>query len=335
VDEFAHALESFYAGNGPPKVCAVPVVSGTAALELALRLVGVEPGDVVITQPLSFIATCNAIHNAGAVPAFVDVDPDTLGMRFESLQAFIHDHAKEIDGRLYLNGRRIAACVPVYTLGLPFDIQRIVRQCSLYNIPVVEDSAEALGTLVNGRHAGTFGAAGILSFNGNKIITTGGGGAIITRNKDLAKQARHLSTQAKTKHSYEYIHDRRGFNMRMPALNAALGVAQMTRLNWLAYRKASNCYTMYLPTFQELGLRSLPTKELHRSTWNCWLNGFYVSTIRERNAYLKAFHKQGIQARPLWQPLNTSIPYRDCFSVNTPAAWTAYSTLICVPSGVR
>jgi dTDP-4-amino-4,6-dideoxygalactose transaminase len=186
--------------------------------------------------------------------------------------------------------------------------------------------------MVGACQVGTFGDIGILSFNGNKVITTGGGGAIITRDKKIADRARHLSTQAKTKHPYEYIHDQHGFNMRMPALNAALGVSQMDALSWILCRKAQNFYFEYSDVFYGLDLPHIRPSESY--SWNCWLVSFNAESRRQRDAYLKAFHRRGIQARPLWAPLNAYGPYVGCESMPTPGADQAYDQIVCLPSGV-
>lgn len=331
VDEFSRRLGN-YLSRPRRTIYAVPVVSGTAALELSLRLAGVLPGDLVITTPISFIATCNAIHNVGATPVFVDIHPFDLRMDITSLNHLITVQGELRDGHIFIGGRRVAACVPVYALGLPWDPRPIILMCSRYGIAVVEDAAEALGSQVGGCPVGTFGHIGILSFNGNKVITTGGGGAIITRDKKIAERARHLSTQAKTKHPYEYIHDQHGFNMRMPALNAALGVSQMEALSWVLWRKAQNYYNEYLKVFYELDLP--PIWPIESYPWNCWLVAFKAETRRDRNMYLKAFHRRGIQARPLWAPLNAYGPYAHCESMPTPGADQAYDQIVCLPSGV-
>lgn len=331
VNEFSRRLENYLSSPRRP-IYAVPVVSGTAALELSLRLAGVLPGDLVITTPISFIATCNAIHNVGATPVFVDIHPFDLRMDITSLNHLITVRGEPREGQLYIGGKRVAACVPVYALGLPWDSRPIVQMCSRYGIAVVEDAAEALGSMVGACQVGTFGDIGILSFNGNKVITTGGGGAIITRDKKLADRARHLSTQAKTKHPYEYIHDQHGFNMRMPALNAALGVSQMDALSWILCRKAQNFYYEYSDVFCELDLPYIRPSESY--SWNCWLVSFNAESRRQRDAYLKAFHRRGIQARPLWAPLNAYGPYAGCESMPTPGADQAYDQIVCLPSGV-
>ena len=212
---------------------AIATVNGTAALHIAIELAGVKPGDEVISQALTFIATCNAISYTGAKPTFIDVDIDTMGMSPLALKKFLETNCKKKDGKVVnkTSGKRIGACIPMHTFGFPCRIEEISEICSSWDIPLIEDAAESLGSYVNKKHTGTFGAIGTLSFNGNKVITTGGGGMIITNNSDLAVRAKHITTTAKVPHPYEFIHDQMGYNYRMPNLNAALGCAQMERLD--------------------------------------------------------------------------------------------------------
>lgn len=206
---------------------AVAVVNGTAALMLALKVTGVRPGDLVITQSLTFIATANAIAHVGAEPLLLDVDK-TLCLSADALETFLRT---ECDGKLHkATGKRIGAIVPMHTLGFMADMPRIMETAVQHDIPVVEDAAEALGSTLDGQHAGTFGKVGILSFNGNKLITTGGGGMLLTDDAELAAHARHLSTTAKQPHPYEFVHDETGYNLRLPNLNAALGLSQLKKV---------------------------------------------------------------------------------------------------------
>ncbi len=208
---------------------AVAVINGTAALHIAIEIAGVKRGDEVISQAINFIAACNAISYVGANPLFVDVDLDTMGMSPEALLKFLETNVIKRDGLAYNrnSGRRIAACIPMHTFGLPCRIIEIVDICAQWGITVIEDAAESLGSFVGNTHTGTFGKMGIFSFNGNKVITTGGGGMLVTNDKSLAKRAKHITTTAKLPHSFEFIHDEIGNNYRMPNLNAALGCAQM------------------------------------------------------------------------------------------------------------
>jgi perosamine synthetase len=227
VVEFEQGIAAFTGSR-----FAVATVNGTSALHVAIQLAGVQRGDEVITQALSFIATCNALSYAGATPVFVDVDRETLGMSPEALEHFLSNQCERRNGHLFnkTSGKRIAACVPMHTFGHPCRIEEIVAICDRFGIDVVEDAAESLGSYVGKRHTGTFGKLATLSFNGNKVITTGGGGMIVTDDEALAKRAKHLTTTAKVPHPYDFVHDEVGYNYRLPNLNAALGCAQMEKL---------------------------------------------------------------------------------------------------------
>jgi perosamine synthetase len=227
VNEFEQRIAAFTGAAH-----AVATVNGTAALHVALQLAGVQRGDEVLTQALTFVATCNAVSYLSARPVFLDVDRDTLGLSPEAVERFLTRETVQRDGCCFnrKTGARIAACVPMHTFGFPCRIGEIIAVCDAFGVPVVEDAAESLGSFVGGRHTGTFGRMGTLSFNGNKIITTGGGGMLLTDDADLARKAKHLTTTAKLPHAYEFVHDEIGYNYRLPNLNAALGCAQMERL---------------------------------------------------------------------------------------------------------
>ena len=221
---------------------AVATVNGTQALHIAMIMAGVESGDEVITQPLTFVATTNAIHYTGGSPVFVDVDKDTMGMSPDALRAFLEKNVSVVDGVAVnkVSGKKVAACVPMHTFGFPCAIDEIVAICDEYAIPVVEDSAESLGSYYKGKHTGTFGKLGIFSFNGNKTITCGGGGCIVTDDEAMAKRAKHVTTTAKVPHKWEYVHDEIGFNYRLPNLNAALACAQLEQLDSFIDNKKEN-----------------------------------------------------------------------------------------------
>lgn len=280
---------------------AVATMNGTAALHLALHLEGVKNDDEVLTQPLTFVATCNAIRNCGAAPVFIDVDRDTLGMSAETLAAHLDDDAEiRDDGSCYsrASGRRLAACVPMHTFGHPARIELIARICRQWHIPLVEDAAESFGSSFKGRHTGLFGQIGTLSFNGNKTITTGGGGMIITDNVALGRQAKHLATTAKRAHPYEYVHDVVGFNYRLPNLNAALGCAQMEQLTRFLQlkRKLAGRYRDF---FAELGVPFVEEPVGARS--NFWLNAILLPDRENRDAFLQTAIAAGVCCRPVWQ----------------------------------
>lgn len=267
--EMVTAFERLVAGFAGASF-GVATVNGTAALQIALQVAGVRPGDEVITQPLTFVATCNAISHAGARPVFVDVDEDTMGMSPNALKTFLESHAERRNGQCFNrhSGRRIAACLPMHTLGLMCRIEEIAALCADWEIALVEDAAEALGSASGGRHAGTFGRLGIFSFNGNKIITTGGGGMIITDDAALAQRARHLTTTAKIPHAYEFVHDEIGYNYRLPNLNAALGCAQMAHLPEMLAAKADVAHR-YRAFFAGQNAEFAAPRQ--GTTWNHWL----------------------------------------------------------------
>ncbi|MEX0387405.1 LegC family aminotransferase [Spiribacter onubensis] len=304
---------------------AVATVNGTAAIQVALRLAGVEPGDEVITQAMTFVATANAVAYTGASPVFVDADEDTLGLSPEALERFLRDSADPADnGAINRHtGRRIAAVLPVHTFGHPAHIEAIADICERYGLPLVEDAAEALGSWIDSpadtagepqtaiirRHAGTIGRLGTLSFNGNKIITTGGGGMILTDDPDLAARAKHLTTTAKRPHTYEFVHDELGYNYRMPNLNAALGVAQMARLPEMiaAKREVAARYEAFFADRPETFITERPGTKV-----NYWLNAILLADRAERDALLEATNAEGIMTRPIWE-LMTDLPmYQHC-----------------------
>ncbi len=313
---------------------AVATVNGTSALHLALLAVGVKEGDEVITQPLTFVATCNAIKYCGADPVFVDVSKETLGMNAESLEYFLKKFVEIRNGSAYnrVTKRRIKACIPVHIFGHPTEIDQIVELCKGYNIAVVEDSAEALGSLYKGKHLGTFGNVGIFSFNGNKIITTGGGGILVTNDENIARFAKHLSTTAKRNHLYEYYHDAVGFNYRMPNINAALGLAQLSKLERFvkAKRKLAKVYEDFFKTLE--GVEFI--KEPPNSRSNYWLNAIRFPSKEERTQFLKFSNKRGIQTRAVWTLMYKLPMYRDCFRIETPNAEDIEAKIVNIPSGV-
>lgn len=312
---------------------AVATVNGTAALQVALQVAGVRQGDAVITQPLTFVATCNAITHAGARPIFVDVNEDTMGMSPAALLAFLEAYCERRDGTCYSRngGQRIAACLPMHTLGLMCRIEEIAEICAAWNIALVEDAAEALGSASRRCHAGRFGALGTFSFNGNKIITTGGGGMIITDDAALAKRARHLTTTAKVAHPYEFVHDEVGYNYRLPNLNAALGCAQQVRLPEMLAAKAQ-VGAQYRAAFAQSGLRLVEPR--HDTSWNHWLCSVVLDDPAARNTALEALNADGIQARPLWT-LMTDLPmYTDCVSDGGQTARHLAERVLSLPSSV-
>lgn len=283
---------------------AVATVNGTCALHVALRLLGVEQGDEVITQPLSFVATANAIAYCGARPIFVDVERKTLGLCPEAVEDFLKRNAQiGRDGSCCnkMTKKRIAACVPMHTFGHPCRIDAINEICGLYNIPVLEDAAESLGSLYMGRHAGTFGKAGIYSFNGNKTVTCGAGGAIVTNDPILAKRAKHITTTAKVPHPFEYVHDEVGYNYRMANLNAALACAQLEQLERFIANKRLLAQS-YARFFENQGVSFFEEPQNCRS--NYWLNAVILPDIEARDQFLEFTNGLGIMTRPVWRLMN-------------------------------
>ena len=313
---------------------AVATVNGTAALHVSLLIVGVKCEDEVITQPVTFVATCNAIKYCGAEPVFVDVDKNTLGMNPESLLAFLKKYTTIKNGALYnrTTGRRIKACLPVHTFGHPCRIDEIVDICSNYGIVVVEDAAEALGSSFKNKHAGTFGRLGVLSFNGNKIITTGGGGAILTDDEFLAQRARHLTKTAKVPHPYEYFHDEVGFNYRMPNINAALGLAQLEQLDRFlkSKRGLAKKYEEFFSTRK--GIEFAKEPPMARS--NYWLNAIFLENEMEKKVFLETTNKNKVYTRPVWTLMYKLPMYESCFRVETPESEEIERRVVNLPSGV-
>jgi len=312
---------------------AVAVSSGTAALHTALHAVGVVQHDEVITTPLTFVATCNAISYCGAWPVFVDVDRDTLGLSPECLAEFLEQYGEiRADGHCWnrSSGKIIRACVPVHNLGHPARAGKIVKVCERYNIAVIEDAAESLGSLADQQHTGRVGLMGVLSFNGNKIITTGGGGALITDNAVLAKRLKHLTTTAKTPHPWLFQHDEVGFNYRLPNLNAALGLAQMAQLATFVVKKRNlaKYYSEWLDEWLQVRFFTEPADA--RS--NYWLNAILLPDRAARDEFLGRTNDCGIMTRPMWTPMHTLPMYQSCQRSNLDNAELIENTLVNIPS---
>lgn len=298
VDRFERDIEAY---TGSPK--AVATVNGTAALHVALKLAGVVPGDLVVTQALTFIATCNAIAYCGAEPLFIDVDRSTLGLSARALDAWLTEHATIHDDgvcRTRLDDRIIRACVPMHTFGHPADIDGLLEVCRRFGLVLVEDAAESLGSFYKGRHTGTFGQIGTLSFNGNKIITTGGGGMVLA-DKSLGARAKHITTTAKVPHAYEFVHDELGYNYRLPNLNAALGCAQLEQLDSFVASKRQLA-RQYAEFLDGSSLQFFEEPAECRS--NYWLNAVLCEDKQQRDALLEATNKRGVMTRPIWTLMN-------------------------------
>ena len=313
---------------------AIATVNGTSALHASMVVSGVCHNDEVITQSLTFVATCNAIRYCGADPVFVDVERTTLGMSPDSLADFL-DYYAEIreDGLCWnkISNRIIRACVPMHNLGHPVNIYKIRDLCEQYNIKLLEDSAESLGSLYDSTHTGLFGSLSAISFNGNKIITTGGGGAIITNDEVIAEKVKHITTTAKKQHPWLYIHDEIGFNYRMPNLNAALGCAQIEMLPDYVERKRMLA-TRYADWFSDKGYEFIVEPDNTRS--NYWINSFLVNGREERDEILKYTNCNKVMTRPVWTPMHTLDMFKDSLSVDLCNTKWLEERLVSLPSGV-
>lgn len=310
---------------------AIATVNGTAALQVALRLAGVETGTEVILPPLSFVATANAVSYLHAHPLFVDVESETLGLSVDALTDFF-EQKTQIQSNVCVNretGRRISACVPMHTFGFPVNIEAMIDLCNRYCVPVVEDAAESLGSKVGSRHAGTFGKLAAVSFNGNKIVTAGGGGAILTADEQLAKHAKHLTTTAKTPHPWDYFHDECGYNYRMPNLNAALLSAQLDRLDDFlsAKRQLAAGYQKVCHTSDAKFLWERPG-----TTANFWLMTLRLESRDARDKFLEHTNEAGVMTRPAWRLLNELPMYDSCQCEAIPSASQLADQLVNVPS---
>lgn len=317
---------------------AIAVVNGTQALYVSLKLLGVERGDIVITQSLTFVATANAIAYIGAKPAFVDVDEDTLGMSPDALREFLETQCEAVQGQLRFSktGEWVRAVVPMHTFGNACRISEIKAICDGFGLTLIEDAAESLGSYATGnagkRHTGTIGDLGTLSFNGNKIITTGGGGMILTDDEELGKRARHLTTTAKVPHAFEFIHDEVGYNFRMPNLNAALGVAQMERLPLLlkGQRKLADRYREFFG--RQKGVRFLDAPACSES--NFWMNAIRFDREEDRNEFLTIAKREGVGSRAVWRPMHLLPMFADCPRGALERTEDAYKTVVNIPSTV-
>jgi len=310
---------------------AIATVNGTAALHLALVINEVKASDLIITQPLSFIATCNAIKYVGADPLFIDVDRNTFSLSAEKLDAYLKENTFQKNNECFQKqtGRRIAACVPMHTFGLAADIDAIAEVCRRHNIVLIEDAAESLGTTYNGKHTGTFGDCGTYSFNGNKTITCGGGGMIVTDNEALARHAKHLSTQAKVAHAWDFVHDEVGYNYRLPNINAALACAQMEQLEKFIEAKRTVA-AAYEDFFATTSIQYIKEKDNTRS--NYWLNAILLNDEEERNTFLRYTNDNNVMTRPCWKLMNKLPMFtRDIAHDVTDAEWIE-ARLVNIPS---
>jgi perosamine synthetase len=331
VDRFEAMLAKFV---GVRK--AVAVVNGTEALHLALKLVGVGPGDEVLVPALTFVATANAVAYCGAMPHFVDSEEKTLGLDPSKLKAYLREVAM-IEGRGCINrqtGRPMRAVVPMHTFGHPVDLDPLVEICEEYGLAMVEDAAESLGSYYKGRHTGQWGKLSILSFNGNKTVTTGGGGAILTNDEELAALAKHLTSTAKVPHRWAFRHDHVGYNLRLPNINAALGCAQMEQLPAFLEQKR-RLAVRYAEAFHDVsGVRFFTEPSFARS--NYWLNVLLLEAplADQRDAVLDATNDEGFKTRPAWDLLNTLAIYESAPKMDLSCAENLARRIVNLPSSV-
>ncbi len=331
VDRFEADLAAF-TGSGH----AVAVVNGTAALHIALKLAGVEPGDEVLIPALTFVATANAVAYCGATPHLVDSEENTLGMDPQALRGYLRDMT-EMRGGVCVNretGRVIRAMVPMHTFGHPVDMDGILALSRDFRIAVVEDATESLGSTIQGRHAGTFGRMGVLSFNGNKVITTGGGGAILTDDAALARHAKHLTTTAKVPHRWAYFHDEIGYNYRMPNINAALGCAQLEQLPGFIASKRS-LFARYRAAFSGISQARI-FEEPAGSQSNYWLQTLVLDEANSglRDELLQSTNDAGLMTRPIWELMSRLPPYQACPRMPLPVAESLVRRVVNLPSSV-
>lgn len=313
---------------------AVALVNGTSALQVALRLSGVQNGDEVLTQALTFIATINAIIYNNASPVFIDVDIDTMGLSPNSVNAFLEEFGELREGVCFnkKTNKRIAACMPMHTFGFPVHLDELMSICNKWNIPIVEDAAESIGSDYKGRPTGSFGKLGVFSFNGNKIVTSGGGGAIVTNDLELGIKAKHLTTTAKVPHPYEYIHDEIGYNFRMPNINAALACAQLEQLNSFIQNKR-NLASEYSKFFKSSGVKF--RTELSNTKANYWLMCIELENKKDRDAFLKETNESKVMTRPIWQLIFKSPLYSNFQRDSQINAIYLEERIVNIPSSVR
>jgi perosamine synthetase len=330
VDDFEKQLAAYTGAK-----YAVACVNGTAALHMAMIVGGVQKNDIVITQALSFIATCNAIAYIGASHLFVDVDLDTLGLSPDKLKSYLTEFAeKKSDGYSYhkTTGQKIAAVIPMHTFGHPCRIDELATICDHYNISLIEDAAESIGSCYKNKHTGTFGKVGTFSFNGNKTITSGGGGAIVTNDEALAKRAKYLTTQAKVPHRWDFVHEEIGYNYRMPNINAALMVAQLEQLDGFLKSKRELA-ALYQSHFAGTDIQFVNEPEHSRS--NYWLCAILLKDKNTRDEFLQYTNDNGVMTRPVWRLMNKLIMFKDAMHGNLDNSELIENRLVNIPSSVR
>ncbi len=329
VDKFEEVVAA-YTGAAKAVVC----VNGTNALHLALVLAGVERNDEIITQALTFIATANAISYCGAHPVFTDVDKDTMGLSPNAVDKWLTNHAEIRNDECFNKetGRRIKAVVPMHTFGHPIHLDEMVDVCKKWNLELIEDAAESLGSFYKGKHTGTFGKIGVLSFNGNKTITTGGGGMLLFKDEELGKYAKHLTTQAKVPHAWEFVHDHIGYNYRMPNINAALGCAQMEQLETILKDKRSTSES-YKTYFEDKAIRFFSEPENCQS--NYWLNAVILPDKDAQIRFLEQTNAEGVMTRPIWELMNRLPMFENCQTDDLENTRWFADRVVNLPSSVR
>ena len=332
VGEFVSKFEEKIAKYTCAKY-AVATCNGTSALHISLKLANVDENCEVITQPITFVATCNAISYCNAKPIFIDVDRDTMGLSPSSLKSFLASNTEVVNNQCINNktGKVIRACVPMHSYGHPCRIDEIKEICDEYSIFLIEDAAESLGSFFKNQHTGTFGKLGVISFNGNKIITAGGGGCIITNNEILAKKAKHLTTTAKVVHKWDFNHDMIGYNYRMPNLNAALLLAQLEKLNSFIENKR-NLAKKYEIFFKNMEYTFF--REPEESKSNYWLNSVIFGDKSQRDKFLEETNSRGVMTRPIWKMMNKLSMYKDAQSDDLINSKWLEDRVVNIPSSV-
>ncbi len=330
VDRFEEDMAR-YTGAKKAVVC----VSGTNALHMSLMLAGVSCNDEVLTQALTFIATCNALAYIGAHPVFIDVDKSTMGLSPDAVKAWLAKNAEIRNGECFNknSGRRIKACVPMHTFGHPVRIEELLDICNEYHIELVEDAAESIGSLYKGKHTGTFGKVGAISFNGNKTITTGGGGMMLFNDEELGKYAKHLTTQAKVPHRWEFRHDHIGYNYRMPNINAALGCAQLENLDrYIASkREVAAAYADFFKNVDGIDFFEEP----ENSFSNYWLNAVILKDKAAQLDFLQQTNDNGVMTRPIWELMNRLPMFENCENDGLENTTWFADRVVNIPSSVR
>lgn len=330
VDRFEEMVAE-YTGAKKAVVC----VSGTNALHMAMMLVGVQRDDEVLTQALTFVATCNAISYIGAHPVFIDVDKDTMGLSPKAVKTWLETNAKIETGICYnkSTGRRIKCCVPMHTFGHPVHLDELVEVCKEWHIELVEDAAESIGSFYKGKHTGIFGKVGAISFNGNKTITTGGGGMLLFMDEELGQSAKHLTTQAKVPHRWEFVHNQIGYNYRMPNINAAIGCAQMEHLEEFVLDKRETAFK-YGEFFKKMDSIEFFMEPADCRS-NYWLNAVILKDKQAQLEFLQQTNDNGVMTRPIWELMNRLPMFEHCQNDGLENTIWFADRVVNIPSSVR